>query len=457
MTGAKGGPGAPRDPTARRLSATLARLYALAPRGARFGLEPMREACARAGDPQRGLRVVHVAGTNGKGSVAASLESIVRAAGLRTGLYTSPHLLRFAERIRIDGAPIDDARLDVALARVMDAHPALTFFEVATLAAFQLFAEEPLDVVVMEVGLGGRLDATNVVDAPLATAITSIGLDHTALLGTTIEAIAWEKAGILKPSAPLVTGPLPDAAAAVIEARAANVGAAPVWRVGREVTHARTGAHVVIRGPRARSVVVEPTLAGAHQEANAAVATGLAWLLRAAQVGEGLHGRLPIEDVAIARGLASVAWPGRLETIRIDHGSLAGAYLLDGAHNEQGIGALAAALDAREERADARALVFGAMADKDWAPMLGPLLPRAGSRVYVEPQASGGGRRATPADAYGALDPHGRRAIHVRDALAQARACVGRDGLVLVAGSLYLVGEARGELLGAPRDPQVGL
>jgi dihydrofolate synthase/folylpolyglutamate synthase len=442
---------------ARHLSATLARLYALAPRGARFGLDAMREACAREGDPQRALRVVHVAGTNGKGSVAASLASIARAAGLRTGLYTSPHLLRFAERIQLDGAPVDDARLDAALARVMDAHPSLTFFEVATLAAFQLFAETPLDLVVLEVGLGGRLDATNVIDAPLASAITSIGIDHTAFLGDTIEAIAWEKAGILKPSVPLVCGPLPAAAAQVIEARASNVGAAPVWRVGRELHHERRGGHLVITGPRGRSVVAEPALAGAHQEDNATVAAALAWLVRLAEVGEGLDGRLPIEDVAIARGLAQVSWPGRLETIRIERGQLAGNYLLDGAHNEQGIAALVAALDARPESAGARALIFGAMADKVWAPMLGPLLPRAGTRVYVEPQASGGGRRATPTDAYAGLDPHGRRAVHLADALMQARACVGRDGLVVVAGSLYLVGEARGVLLGAPRDPQVGL
>jgi dihydrofolate synthase/folylpolyglutamate synthase len=439
------------------LSATLARLYALAPRGARFGLEPMIAACAAEGDPQRGLRVVHVAGTNGKGSVGASVESIARAAGLRTGLYTSPHLLRFAERIQLDGVPVSDARLDAALARVMDAHPSLTFFEVATLAAFLIFAEESLDLVVLEVGLGGRLDATNVIEHPLVTAVTSIGLDHTALLGDTMEAIAWEKAGILKRGAGLVTGALPDSVAEVVEARARNEGAAPLWRVGHELTHQRVGDSLVVRGPRDRSVVVQPALVGAHQDHNAAVATGIAWLLRAATIGGGVDASVPIEDVAIARGLAGVRWPGRLETIRVAQGSLAGAYLLDGAHNEQGCAALAAALDARAEPPAARALVFGTMADKPWGPMLGPLLPRAGTRVYVEPQASGGGRRATESTAYAPLDPHGRRAVNVADALAQARACVGRDGLVVVAGSLYLVGEARGELLGAPRDPQVGL
>ncbi len=439
------------------LSDTLARLYALAPRGARFGLEPMSAACAAEGDPQRRLRVVHVAGTNGKGSVAASVEAIARAAGLRTGLYTSPHLLRFAERIQVDGEPVSDARLDAALARVMDAHPTLTFFEVATLAAFLIFAEEAIDLVVLEVGLGGRLDATNVVERPLVTAVTSIALDHTALLGDTLEAIAGEKAGIVKHGAPLVTGALPASAAKVVEACARGEGAAPLWRLGHELSHQRAGASLVVRGPRERSVVVQPALVGAHQDDNAAVAVGIAWMLRAATVGAQVDEALAIEDVAIARGLASVRWPGRLETIYVQAGALAGTYLLDGAHNEQGCAALAAALDARLEPAAARALVFGTMADKPWAPMLGPLLPRAGTRVYVEPQASGGGRRATEAAAYSPLDPHGRRAVNVADALAQARACVGREGLVLVAGSLYLVGEARGELLGAPRDPQVGL
>ncbi len=448
MTSALGREGA-------HLSATLARLYALAPRGARFGLEPMLRACAAEGDLQRSLPVVHVAGTNGKGSVAASVEAIARAAGLRTGLYTSPHLLRFAERIRIDGAPIDDAALDRALERVMDRHPELTFFEVATLAAFRLFAEAAPDLVVLEVGLGGRLDATNVIERPLVTAVTSIGLDHTALLGEALEQIAAEKAGIAKRGAPLVTGPLATSPLGVVEACAREVGAGPVWRVGRELERRRAGDRLLVSGPDERALAATIALVGAHQDDNAAVAAGVAWLLRSS--GRGSRAPLPIDDVHIASGLASVAWPGRLETIVIAAGPLGGTYLLDGAHNEQGADALAAALDARAEAASTRALVFGTMADKPWGRMLERLLPRAGARVYVAPRASGGGRKATAPSASGSIDPGGERADDVVDALSRARARVGRDGLVLVAGSLYLVGEARGALLGAPRDPQVGL
>jgi dihydrofolate synthase/folylpolyglutamate synthase len=436
------------------LAGVLARLYALASRGARHGLEAMREACAAEGDPQDALAVVHVAGTNGKGSVCASLEAIARAAGIKTALYTSPHLGRFAERMRIDGEPIDDESLREALAHVLVTYPELTFFEVATLAAFRAFRRAAVELAIVEVGLGGRLDATNVVTSPRATAITTIAYDHTAILGQTIEEIAREKAGILKPGVPLVTGPVPRAAAAVLEARAQEVGAAPVWSVGRDVTHERREGHLVVHGPAGRSVAAATKLRGAHQDDNAAIAVALAWLVRMPRPDR--PAVRSIEEVAIARGLSQVNWPGRLEEVRREEGLLRGEYLLDGAHNEEGVHALGAFLDARpaDER---RALVFGAMADKAWGAMLRELIPRFGARVYVEPLASGGGRPATPTSALRAVDPEGEAAPRVEDAIALARARVGEGGLVVVAGSLYLVGEARTVLLGVPRDPQVGL
>jgi dihydrofolate synthase/folylpolyglutamate synthase len=424
---------------------SLARLYALAKRGARRSLDPIREACATEGDPQDRFASVHIAGTNGKGSVAASVESIARASGLRTGLYTSPHLQRFAERIRIDGEPIADELLDEHLTHALDHHPKLTFFEIATIVAFRVFHRAQIDLAILEVGLGGRLDATNAVTRPRATAITSIAYDHTDWLGDSIELIAAEKAGVLKPGVPVVTGRLPAAAARVVEARAVEVGAAPLWRLGHELDSASHGDHLVVSGPVSRSITVTPALRGAHQRDNAAVAVGLAWLLRSPPAGVP---PLPIEDVAIARGIATVRWPGRLESIDIAAGRFAGSYLLDGAHNEEGARALGAELDAR---GGDYALIFGAMGDKAWGTMVRELAPRFARRVYVAPSASG--RNVASPEALTAIDPEGVVASSIEEALELARGA----GTIVVAGSLYLVGEVRALLRGEPRDAQVGL
>jgi dihydrofolate synthase/folylpolyglutamate synthase len=208
----------------RTLAEALSSLYARVPFGIRLGLDGMKDACRAAGHPERAFPSVHVAGTNGKGSVCAMTTAIARAQGLRTGLYTSPHLARFAERIQIDGQPLDDAILAELLSDTLDRAPELTFFEVATLAAFRAFREAKVDLAVLEVGLGGRLDATNVIPPPRAAAVTRIALDHTDRLGTTLDAIAREKAGIAKPGVELIVGPLaPEARAAVDEvARAAG-------------------------------------------------------------------------------------------------------------------------------------------------------------------------------------------------------------------------------------------
>lgn len=429
------------------IAEALARLYSLAKRGARRSLESIAEACVAEGNPQDRVASVHIAGTNGKGSVAASMESIARAANLRTGLYTSPHLMKFAERIRIDGVPIADDVLARHLNEVMDRNPALTFFEVATMVAFRVFVEARVDLAVLETGLGGRLDATNAVSRPRATAITSISYDHTDWLGETIESIAGEKAGILKSGVPLVTGALPRAASQVIEARAQEVSAAPVWRVGAEITSTAHGEHLVVQGPVGRSLTVTPALRGAHQRNNAAVAVGMAWLLRSPPSG---IPALAIEDVAIARGIASVRWPGRLETIVTPDGEV----LLDGAHNEEGANALASEIDAR---AGEHALVFGAMGDKAWGTMVRLLSRKFAARFYVAPTASGAGRSAADPGQLNALDPEGVALDTLGEALSCARDAVGREGTVVVAGSLYLVGEARALLLGEERDPQVGL
>ena len=397
-------------------------MYALAPRGALLGLERVRAACAALNHPEKRFSSVHIAGTNGKGSVAAMVDAMVRAAGLRAGLYTSPHLTRFAERIQIGGEPVSEERLVSALGGVLDRFPELTFFETATVAAFVLFAESNVELAVVEVGLGGRLDATNVLEAPRATAITRIALDHTELLGNDLASIAREKAGILKRGVPAVVGPLDSVSLAEVRTQAERVGA-PL----RLTTEDHDLATFVARHP--------PALAGKYQLDNAKIAVALAE-------------RLALPADAVARGLRETRWPGRLETLV----TIEGAVLLDAAHNPDGARAVSDEL-AKMPGGPARvALVFGALADKDATAMLSLLAPHAQHRFYVTPE----GRRATDPVQL-ALHRPGRIARSIPDALAAARAAVGREGLVVVTGSIFLVGAARAHLLGLPRDPAVAL
>jgi dihydrofolate synthase/folylpolyglutamate synthase len=412
-----------------KLDEALQGLYARIPRGMRLGLEPMREACEGTRHPERAFEAVHVAGTNGKGSVCAMVESIARAAGRRTGLYTSPHLCRFAERIRIDGEPLADDALADLLARALAAGPELSFFETATLAAFIAFAEAKVDVGVLEVGIGGRLDATNVIPSPRAGAITRIALDHTDRLGGTLVEIAREKAGIAKPGVPIVLGPLSPEVRAAIDEVAAAAGATTLSAAD---------------DPAAQAFVQSASigLAGAHQRDNAAMAYVLG-----GQLGASLEAR--------AYGIAGVRWPGRME--RVD--AYDGPYLLDGAHNPDGAAALARHVSATRAAFDGVALVFGALADKAWAEMLDILAPLTVHRVYVAPSVGGPGggpRSATPPEELAARHP-GEIAASVTQASVAARRLVGPGGLVVVCGSIYLIGEARAALLGLPRDPPVAL
>jgi dihydrofolate synthase/folylpolyglutamate synthase len=394
----------------------LPRLYARIPLGMRLGLEPMREACARTGHPERAFEVVHVAGTNGKGSVCAMVEAIARAEGKRTGLYTSPHLCRFAERIRIDGEPVTDDALASLLARALDAGPDLSFFETATLAAFLAFRESQVDVGVLEVGLGGRLDSTNVVPAPRAAAITRIALDHTDRLGTTLAAIAREKAGIAKPGLDIVLGPMPADIRVEIDEVARAHGATT------------TGVDDVDA-----PVPPEIALPGEHQRDNARVAS-----LLAARIGASPR--------AVARGLAAVRWPGRLERI--------GDVLLDAAHNPDGARALAAHLRSLGLPPAEVVLIFGSLADKDWAAMLDVLAPLAGERLYVVPP--GTSRPAVNPQTLAARHP-GTVAATLEEALRATTDPTRPGHVTVLCGSLVLVGQARSALLGLPRDPPVAL
>ena len=400
----------------------LERLHALAPRGALLGLERVRAACAALNHPEQRFASVHIAGTNGKGSVAAILDAMVRASGLRGGLYTSPHLARFAERIQIGGEPVSEEHLVATLEGVLDRFPELTFFETATVAAFVVFAETKVELAVIEVGLGGRLDATNVLEVPRATAITRIALDHTDYLGSDLASIAREKAGILKRGVPAILGPLDAVSLAAVREQAVRVDA-PL----RLTTEDDELAAFVSRHP--------PALAGGHQIENAKIAVALAECLA-------------LSPDAVARGLREARWPGRLETLITSDG----AVLLDAAHNPDGANALANALAGQSRGPADVALIFGAMADKDAVAMLTLLAPHAQHRFYVTPE----GRRAIDPTKL-ALHRPGRVAPSIPDALAGARAAVGREGLVVVTGSIFLVGAARAHLLGLPRDPVVAL
>jgi dihydrofolate synthase/folylpolyglutamate synthase len=395
-------------------------LSRLAPLAMHFGLERMQRALDALGRPDEALEVLHVGGTNGKGSTCAMAEAALARAGHRVGLYTSPHLVRFNERIQVAGVPVSDAKLGQRLAEIRRACPwhdvagegeRLTYFEFATLAALLHFAAEGVKVAVVEVGLGGRLDATNAI-VPRVTAIARIGLDHTQLLGDTVERIAIEKAGIFKPGVPAVVhGRQPPGALETLRAEAE-----------------RRGAPFVQASPDWAGPVALP---GAHQRGNAGLA--------AAALRQLAHQGVAVSEEDIAHGIATARWPGRLEEVD--------GVLLDGAHNPDGAAALAAALRTLHP-GRAVELVFGVLSDKDAGGMLGALAPAA-RRVHAVAPAS---PRARPAAETAALAATLGVPADVHGGLAAALACArdaARDGAVVcVAGSLYLVGEARA-LLGS--------
>lgn len=409
------------DATADRLARSLERLYARVPLGMRLGLEAMRAACERAGNPQSTFDCVHVAGTNGKGSVSAMIASVARASGRRTGLYTSPHLARFAERIRIDGEPISDADLVDVLDRALDLGHDLSFFETATLAAFFAFRDAGVELAVLEVGLGGRLDATNVITRARVSVVTRIALDHEDRLGHTLPEIAAEKAAIAKAGCPLVVGRVSTDVRDTIARVAESHGASPRF----------------LDDVAPEAIPSLPHLPGAYQADNAEIA----WL---ACRTLGL-------DAHVERGLREARWPGRFERLSTPEGDV----LLDAAHNEDGALALVASLERDGGAAPPpHALVFGSLADKHFAKTL-PVVARiaaADARFYVEPK----GRAAAPPSALSSVVA-GHEMPNLSEALRAARARVGKGGLVVVCGSVYLVGEARALLLGEATDPPVAL
>jgi len=427
-----------------RYQDAITALFGLEARGIRLGVERMAAALEARGHPERGLRFIHVAGTNGKGSVSAMLESCLRAAGYRTGLFTSPHLHRWVERIRIAGRPLGEGEATRRIGEVLEyfgraGAPEATFFELTNLIAVEAFRDHRCDIVVLEVGLGGRLDSTNAFPSELAC-ITRIAFDHMAVLGNDLASIAREKAGILKPGAPLVCGVREPEALAVIRERARELGV-PALCIDRDfeaTSRTRAGRFVVRVGSR-RVTGLGLALRGEYQLDNAAVA--VAALARLSEAG------LPVPVAAIRRGLLRTRWPGRLERI-------AGrpAVLLDAAHNPDGCRALAAHLAAlgRPRGAGRRVLLFAAMRDKHHAEMLALLAPHFDRLIY----APLGMERAAAPDQLAAAQP-GTLARSPADGLARARRAAGAGGLVVVAGSIFLVAAARARLLGVRSDPPI--
>lgn len=362
-------------------------LFDLEQFGIKFGLDNMRALVQALDYPDRHYRVVHIAGTNGKGSVTAMIEAALRAAGHRTGRYTSPHLVDLTERFAIDGRPVSAERLERAADAFRRTVTTLidsgglrgqpTFFEATTAIALMLFREANVDVAVCEVGLGGRLDATNVL-SPSVTAITSIGHDHQQYLGSTLAEIAAEKAGIIKPGVPVVLGALPREANAVIE-RMAHERGAPIIRAAdgasiEDVTDATGHRHGIrVRTPARDYGSVALALAGAHQAGNALVA------IRALEAMEAVGVYVSVD--AVREGLRTTHWPGRLDLRRLSDGREA---LLDAAHNPEGARALAAFL--ASEAGEQRTLVFSAMRDKDVTDMLRALAPHV--RALIMTRAS---------------------------------------------------------------------
>lgn len=408
----------------------------------RYGLERTRELLERLGSPHERLRFVHVAGTNGKGSTCAFMESMLRHAGYCTGLFTSPYIKEFEERIRVSGRNISRRELtEVTLAvkeaaEAMEDHP--TEFELMTAVAFLHFERSGCDIVIAEVGLGGRLDSTNVIDEPEVSVIARIGLDHTELLGDTLADVAAEKAGIVKEGCPVVSWPQDPEAMRVVDLRAAERGASlhipdfsrlAIGSKPTEVDPFWEFSYAGVDGVRIG-------LLGSYQPANAVLALEAISVLRDERGWD-------IPEAAVRKGLARTRWPGRFDPI-----GQAPLFVVDGGHNAQGARALAKTLE--ELFPDVRpTFLMGVLADKDYATMIAEVLPCAGAFVCITPDSP----RALPAASLAeqvarmALDA-GRGdevpvevAADVRSGVDAAIESAGEDGMVVAFGSLYSIAE----------------
>ncbi len=419
----------------------LDRLFALETFGIKLGLENIRHLCDALNHPERTFTSLHIAGTNGKGSVTAMVHAALVAAGITAGRYTSPHLTQLRERFVVDRAAMEDTAVEAVATDILECAERLrregtmagppTFFEATTAMAFELFRRAQVKAAVIEVGLGGRFDATNVLAPPIG-AITSIALDHQQHLGDTLEQIAFEKAGIIKPGMILVAGALPGAALHVIgriaqERGAQLVEAAAGVHVDSEMRDGR--ANLTIESPRGRYGPLRLALRGEHQIHNALVA------VRVLEAGRGAGFDLP--DAAVVEGLETVEWPARLELLTLTSGR---QVLLDAAHNPEGARALRDYL--ARWHPERPSLVVGIMRDKDADAILRELLPVTSSVVATAADT----HRAMPADELAArvsaLDP--AKAVRAyADVLTAVDAALDSNRTVCVAGSVFLAGAVR--------------
>lgn len=418
----------------------LSRLYRLHAAGIKFGLETEHALLARLGHPEQGLAIIHVAGTNGKGSVCSMLEAVLRRAGLKTGLYTSPHLIRFNERIRINGRCVTDETLASLIpwvdkqAQETTARPGgqeITFFEFTTALAFECFKRERVDVVVLETGMGGRLDATNVI-TPLVSVITGVSLEHTDYLGKDIPSIAAEKGGIIKPGRPVVIGPLTDEALPVIqrlaqERQARLIRAQDIVSVKRKSQNL-DGQQVGVESDSSSYGRLRCPLIGRHQLENMGIAVAALEVLRD-ECG------LPVTPRSVKEGLEIVRWPGRCQVLSKDP-----VTILDGAHNPEGAHILSQVLH-ELVKGQPVGLVTGMCGDKDLDGFLRALAGRI-RRMWAVPLKT---ERGLPPEAIAARAHIVECPVaisSVPDALREASAwAVANRGTVCIAGSLYLAGE----------------
>ena len=427
-------------PHTPQLQADLARLFRRTGAGIKFDLGPVTALLHRLGDPQRAMAHIHVAGTNGKGSTCALIENVLRTAGHRTALYTSPHLVRFNERIRLGGAPIHDATLADLFREIEQADQRLaaetggremTFFEFTTALAFEYFRREGAHVCVLETGMGGRLDATNVV-IPLVSIITRIDIEHTAFLGRTLPEIAAEKAGIIKPGRPVLCGQMPDEARAVIrrvaQERGARYVAVEEAAQVQRIRQSWDGQKVKIETANASYPPITVPLLGTHQLENIALAVAALELI--SDVAP-----LSWEEKDLRTGFQSVQWSARCQVL--DRNPIT---LLDVAHNPNGAAALAATLHELAGKTPV-GLVCGLLGDKDAGGFFQALAPHV-KKIWAVPLP--GERNMPQADLLAAIRATGLQAdyLPLADALTAARAWAMQEhGVLCIAGSLVLAGE----------------
>jgi dihydrofolate synthase / folylpolyglutamate synthase len=428
-------------------TAAVSYLYSLQKHGIKLGLDTMIALVGRLGMPQARYRTVHIGGTNGKGSTAAMTAAMLQAGGYRVGLYTSPHLVEFRERIRMNGQMIPEseiARLTAVVKGVSEPDLTPTFFEFTTAMGLQFFAESQVDLAVLEVGLGGRFDATNVV-SPTVCGITTIALDHQQYLGNRLESVAFEKGGIIKRNVPVVLGRLPQPARETIE-RIALEREAPLRCLDRDFhVQGDTPARFSYSGAAVRYQDLSCPLLGAHQMENCACAVALIEAVRQHQ--------LEIGERAIREGLRDVQWEGRLEVVARNP-----LTVLDGAHNPAAAEALAAYLRGyRQSNPSGRViLVLAMMRDKDHRGFVEPFTGLVDEVVLTQAKLS---RSATVEELLpliGRIWPHARGNLRTPDALAAARQLARSQDLICVTGSLMLVGEVKASLRGRGLSPLRG-